>query len=157
VVKIIAIQEFNAEKCILKSRFVADDGIFRGKLQKSWYRDDHINAYRIIVFVDLQVCFSLISLSSEKIPFFRDISYLSHQSPHTMNCKMIWSYIPICPKIAKMNKVHQKMDHINVEFDWFLEWVENATHIRKTFPHRTITGRAISPNVGIATFGTPFS
>ena len=47
------------------------------------------------------------------------------------------------------------MNDIYVLFDWFLEWVKNATRIRKNYPHRTITGWAMSPNVGVTAFGTP--
>ena len=47
------------------------------------------------------------------------------------------------------------MNKIYVSFDWFLEWLINATHIRKNYQYWTTTGRAISPNVCTLTFGPP--
>ena len=47
------------------------------------------------------------------------------------------------------------MNNNLVSFHWFLEWVEQATHIRRNYPHRANTGRAISLNVCTLTFGPP--
>ena len=69
---------------------------------------------------------------------------LSHQTQCYTNTQY---YLRFWNAQKSQDEVHSKMNNIHVSFDWFLKWVKDAINTKANYPHRTITGRAISPLV----------